>query len=145
MRKSNKCEYTIGVNTRKKRKFLRPEEAMEEASRLNSLPHVIKKCVAYKCTTCHFFHVGRTTEDIPRGLLMIPQPEPEEIEKLVEPIVEIQDETTSTEHEEGFDWRVKNVPLKDVPAQTQEGPPKREEKTPRDEFDWDSDPKILFT
>ena len=137
MRKSNKCEYTIGVNTRKKRKFLRPEEAMAEASRLNLLPHVIKKCVAYKCTTCHFFHVGRTTEDIPRGPLMIPQPEPEELmvdikEKLIEPIIEKQEEKE-------FNWEAKRAIYKD-----QKEPVKKvySEKEHED-FDWTSDKRII--
>lgn len=143
MRKSNKCEYTIGVNTRKKRKFLRPEEAMEEASRLNSLPHVIKKCVAYKCTACHFFHVGRTTEDIPRGPLMIPQPEPEEIMEIIDPVVENYVVMELNETEEDFDWRVKNVPIKDSIQEEVKLPEKKPEKTAHDDFDWDSDPKIL--
>lgn len=145
MRKSNKCEYTIGVNTRKKRKFLRPEEAMDEATRLNSLPHVIKKCVAYKCTTCHFFHVGRTTEDIPRGPLMIPQPEPEEIMGAIEPVVENYKAMELNDVEEDFDWRVKNVPLKDEPTHKENEAPKKPEKTDHDDFDWDSDPRLLFT
>ncbi len=63
MRKSSKCSYKIGVNEKKKEKFLRPEQAVALADFLNSKPNIIKKYVSYKCTTCQFFHVGRSWED----------------------------------------------------------------------------------
>lgn len=62
MRKSSKCKYTIGVNTLSKRKYLKPEMAIEMADKINAMPNAIHKTVAYKCTVCHFFHVGRSTE-----------------------------------------------------------------------------------
>jgi hypothetical protein len=64
MRKSAKCFYTIGVNTKFKKKYLHPEDALKEVERINSIPNAIKKMIAYKCTTCSFFHIGRSTEDI---------------------------------------------------------------------------------
>lgn len=141
MRKSNKCEYTIGVNTRKKRKFLRPEEAVKEAERINKLPHVIKKCVAYKCTVCHFFHVGRTHEDIPRSPLMIPQPEPEE---LTDAEQEVHIETPVIE--DNFDWNIKKeVPNDTIPVfgeillQVQ----KEMKDDKHDDFDWETDKRII--
>ena len=63
MRKSNKCSYKIGIKEKKKVKFLKPEEAIKEADFLNSKPNIIKKYVPYKCTVCHFFHIGRSWED----------------------------------------------------------------------------------
>ena len=124
MRKSNKCEYTIGVNKKKKRKYLKPEEALAEAARLNSLDHVIKKCVAYKCTTCHFFHVGRTSEDIDHGPLTIPYQEPEEIIHAETIILEskiIQED---------------KIPIKESVS-------KKNIESAHDEFDWDSDRRII--
>ena len=138
MRKSNKCEYTIGVNTKKKRKFLRPEEAMAEAARLNELPHVIKKCVAYKCTVCYFFHVGRTHEDLPRGPIMIPQPEPEEImDEVVEQQVSIDPLPA-----DNFNWEIKKEPDKieyKDPIKIIE----QIKQTPHDDFDWETDKKLI--
>jgi hypothetical protein len=99
MRKSNKCEYTIGVNTRKKRKFLRPEEAVSEAERLNGLPNIIKKFIAYKCTTCNFFHVGRTAEDINKPNTLIFE------EKIIE---EVKEKEIITPKHDDFDWNNKN-------------------------------------
>lgn len=105
MRKSGKCEYTIGVNTRKKNKFLRPEEAVTEANRLNELPNVVKKFIAYKCTTCNFFHVGRSTEDNKQPTFKIFDSEnitnviKVQEEKIKEPII--------AEHDD-FDWNNKN-------------------------------------
>ena len=137
MRKSNKCEYTIGVNTRKKRKFLRPEESMEEAARLNLMPHVIKKFVAYKCTKCHFFHVGRTTEDIPRGPLMIPQPEPEELisEEKVEVVPPVEEKVEIKE----FDWETKRTIYKEEKKPIKKIYSEKE----HEDFNWDLDRRIL--
>ncbi len=64
MRKSYKCSYKIGINEKKKVKFLRPELAIAEAERLNNMPNAIKKYVPYKCTTCYFFHVGRSIDSL---------------------------------------------------------------------------------
>ncbi len=63
MRKSHKCKYTIGVNTFDKVKFLHPEDAIKDAERMNKLPTTIRKFIAYKCTTCNFFHIGRSVEN----------------------------------------------------------------------------------
>src|SRR6185312_16776240 len=64
MIKSNKCNYKIGMNERKKKKYLTPEQAITAANQLNALPNTIKKFKPYKCTVCHFFHIGRSHEDI---------------------------------------------------------------------------------
>lgn len=42
-----------------KKKYLRPEEAIKSAAKLNGDNSKIHMFSAYKCTTCHFFHVGR--------------------------------------------------------------------------------------
>lgn len=63
MFKSNKCDYTIGTNKVVKKKYLTPDLAIKQANYLNTLPNIIKKFVPYKCTVCHFFHVGRSNED----------------------------------------------------------------------------------
>ena len=105
MRKSSKCEYTIGVNTRKKKRFLRPEEAIDEAERLNELPNIIKKFIAYKCTTCLFFHVGRSTEDnkkpINKESIFVQEIK---IEYITEPNpIKITEPETKPSHDD-FDW-----------------------------------------
>jgi hypothetical protein len=62
MQKSHKCKYKIGVNEIQKKKFLKPEDAIAMANFLNTKPNIIHTMVAYKCTTCHFFHIGRSTK-----------------------------------------------------------------------------------
>ena len=52
----------------KKKKYLRPEEAIKAANRLNSLPNRIHVVAPYKCTTCHFFHVGKLDQLIKNTL-----------------------------------------------------------------------------
>jgi len=141
MRKSNKCEYTIGVNTKKKRKFLRPEEAMAEAARLNELPHVIKKCVAYKCTVCYFFHVGRTHEDLHHDPLMIPQHEPEEMLEEIKELVAEEVLVEEPKHDENFDWSIKRVPIKEEIISSLA--PEKKAETEHDDFDWDKDRRLF--
>lgn len=89
MRKSFKCQYTIGVNTKNKKKFLRPEDAIAEADKINRMPQSIKKVIAYKCTTCQFFHIGRSSEDLDKPIIDVPTQESEIINqppiKFVEP------------------------------------------------------------
>jgi len=142
MRKSSKCEYTIGVNKKKKRKFLRPEEAMAEAARLNELPQVIKKFVPYKCTVCYFFHVGRTHEDLHHSPLMIPQYEPEEmVEEIKEIAVEAPKLIPIEPANPEFDWTVKKVlnNFEDVIITTSE----KQKETDHDDFDWDTNKKLI--
>lgn len=105
MRKSGKCEYTIGVNTRKKKKFLRPEEAIDEVNRLNNLPNVVKKFIAYKCTTCHFFHVGRSSEDNKKPTIEDYNKSVSHLKKAEEiiPVVVV----IEPQHDD-FDWDCKN-------------------------------------
>jgi hypothetical protein len=47
-----------------KKKFNSDKEAIEEAKRINVLPKTIHKVVAYKCITCHLWHVGRTKKEL---------------------------------------------------------------------------------
>lgn len=92
MIKSNKCDYKIGAMERKKKRYLTPELAIAAAIKLNALPNIIKKFIPYKCTVCHFFHVGRSHDDLKKEPatnifnpeLAIPQPV---IEKEPEPII----------------------------------------------------------
>ena len=60
MQKSSKCTYKMGEAIKEKKKYLRPEEAMESAKKLNEDKTKLHVFSAYKCITCHFFHVGRT-------------------------------------------------------------------------------------
>lgn len=69
MRKGPKCKVFSHINTetgehilKNKKKYLKPEQAIAEADRLNKLPKQIHKLLPYKCTTCHFFHIGRAGE-----------------------------------------------------------------------------------
>lgn len=105
MRKSSKCNYKIGVNIRNKKKFLKPEDAIKEAERLNKMPNVIKKFVAYKCTTCFFFHVGRTNEDT--SPVEFEKLLPKQVEELkLEPVITLK-EKVIIKHDD-FDWDSKN-------------------------------------
>lgn len=69
MRKGNKCrtyshtDPATGKSIYKaKRKFLTPEQAIHAAEVTNSHFNQIHKAVPYKCTNCHFFHIGRDSE-----------------------------------------------------------------------------------
>ena len=69
MRKGSKCKVYSHTNVetgeqilKDKKKYLRPEQAIAEADRLNKLPKQIHKLFPYKCTSCHFFHIGRHYE-----------------------------------------------------------------------------------
>ena len=63
--KNNVCKTFshIGENGEKvwkdKVKFLTLDDAIIEAKRMNNLPKTIHKLVAYKCTVCHKYHIGR--------------------------------------------------------------------------------------
>jgi hypothetical protein len=48
-----------------KKKFLKPEEAIKAANRLNAKDNVLHKVEAYKCTTCLRFHIGKTKKKKP--------------------------------------------------------------------------------
>lgn len=60
MQKSNKCTYKMGVVIKQKKKYIRPEEATESAKKLNEDQTKLHLFAAYKCTSCNFFHVGRS-------------------------------------------------------------------------------------
>jgi hypothetical protein len=62
MQKSSKCTYKIGEMVREKKKYLRPEEAIKSADMLNEDVTKLHLFSAYKCTTCYFFHVGRSNK-----------------------------------------------------------------------------------
>lgn len=71
MRKGSQCKTFSHIDTatgekvfRDKTKYLKPESASIDAQKLNDSPKQIHKVYAYKCTSCHFFHVGRVTEII---------------------------------------------------------------------------------
>lgn len=38
------------------------KEAIEKAREMNLRPQTIRKVVAYKCDTCHKWHIGRTSK-----------------------------------------------------------------------------------
>jgi hypothetical protein len=128
MRKSNKCSYKIGINERKKRKFLRPEEAMKEADRLNNQPNLIKKFVAYKCTVCYFFHVGRSTENIDKKVNIFAQPV-EEQEVIIEETIE--------------DVLIQDPSLEEEISEDNGIVKKESVNNDHDNFDWESDKRIL--
>jgi hypothetical protein len=62
MEKSNKCSYKLGEKNFDKKKYKTPEEAIQSASKLSNDPSKMHTFAAYKCETCHFFHVGRTNK-----------------------------------------------------------------------------------
>lgn len=47
-----------------KRKFETLEADIQIAKKINSAPHIIHKVVAYKCTKCHKFHMGRNGSEV---------------------------------------------------------------------------------
>jgi predicted CXXCH cytochrome family protein len=42
-----------------KKKFDTLDLAIEQAKKINSKDHIIHKVVAYKCSKCHKYHIGR--------------------------------------------------------------------------------------
>jgi hypothetical protein len=66
MQKSSKCTYKMGEVVKEKKRYLRPEDAIESAAKLNEDKTKLHIFAAYKCTTCHFFHVGRSHKINPR-------------------------------------------------------------------------------
>jgi hypothetical protein len=50
----------MGVVIKQKKKYIRPEEATESAKKLNEDQTKLHLFAAYKCTSCNFFHVGRS-------------------------------------------------------------------------------------
>ena len=129
MRKSNKCSYKIGINERKKRKFLRPEEAMNEANRLNKQPNLLKKFIAYKCTVCCFFHVGRSNEDLKRESDIFTQVHEEVI---VEDLSIIEEEAQIIETSIEEEAVIEEVVIEDIQVTNS-----------HDDFDWDTDHRII--
>jgi hypothetical protein len=45
-----------------KKRYLKPEEAIKAADLLNLDVSKLHYFSAYKCTTCHFFHVGKNNK-----------------------------------------------------------------------------------
>ena len=39
-------------------------ETLEYAKKVNSLDHIIHKVVAYKCTKCYKYHIGRNGKEL---------------------------------------------------------------------------------
>lgn len=107
MRKSSKCRYKIGLLEKNKKKFLKPEEAIAECEKLNAQPNTIRKYIPYKCTTCHFFHIGRSSEQNVKQVDIFKQPE-----------IQIKVEIT-----------IISPAVEPIP--------------PHDDFDWESDKRIL--
>ena len=66
MQKSSKCTYKMGEAVKEKKRYLRPGDAIESAAKLNEDKTKLHIFAAYKCTTCHFFHVGRSHKINPR-------------------------------------------------------------------------------
>jgi rubrerythrin len=62
MQKSSKCSYKYGDKIIHKKRYLRPEQALESARKLNEDPSKIHYFSAYKCTMCNFFHVGKNNK-----------------------------------------------------------------------------------
>lgn len=96
MIKSNKCDYQIGSNKVVKKKYLTPQLAIKKAEFLNSLLNVIKRFKPYKCTVCHFFHVGRSQEDIEHEKNIFKE------ELIIEEIKPVQ--IIAIEKHDDFDW-----------------------------------------
>lgn len=47
-----------------KLKFDTLDLAIEYAKKVNSLDHIIHKVVAYKCTKCYKYHIGRNGKEL---------------------------------------------------------------------------------
>ncbi len=62
MQKSSKCSHFVGGKETPKKKYLKVEDAVASAKKLSEDPSKIHLFSAYKCTTCHFFHVGRNNK-----------------------------------------------------------------------------------
>ena len=57
---TNQCYKIINGEKRYKKKLKTDIDAINEAKRLNSKPNAIHKVVAYKCSLCLYYHVGRS-------------------------------------------------------------------------------------
>ena len=49
---------------KQKLKFETLDLAIEYAKKVNSLDHIIHKVVAYKCTKCYKYHIGRNGKEL---------------------------------------------------------------------------------
>lgn len=47
-----------------KQKFDSLDDAITKAKIINSKPYIIHKVVAYKCSKCHKYHVGRNGKEL---------------------------------------------------------------------------------
>ncbi len=57
--------YVNGTKIYKpKKKFNTLDEAIATAKIVNSKDHVIHKVVAYKCISCHKYHIGRNGNEL---------------------------------------------------------------------------------
>lgn len=57
---TNQCYKTIGETKVYKHKLNTDIEAINEAKRLNDKPNMIHKVIAYKCSICGSYHVGKS-------------------------------------------------------------------------------------
>lgn len=60
MQKSANCSYKRNGETIQKKKFLKVDEAVAAADSQNKKVSNIHLFTAYKCTTCFFFHIGKS-------------------------------------------------------------------------------------
>lgn len=57
---TNQCYKTINNVKVYKHKLKTDTEAITEAKRLNNKPNIIHKVIAYKCSICGSYHVGKS-------------------------------------------------------------------------------------
>jgi len=57
---TSQCYKTIQGNLIYKTKLKTDMEAINEAKRLNNKPQIFHKVVAYKCSICGYYHVGKS-------------------------------------------------------------------------------------
>lgn len=57
---TNQCYKTINDVKVYKTKLKTDVDAINEAKRLNSKPNIIHKVIAYKCSICGNYHVGKS-------------------------------------------------------------------------------------
>jgi hypothetical protein len=63
---TNQCYKIINGEKTYKIKLKTDVEAINEAKRLNLKPNMIHKVIAYKCSICGYYHVGKSFKIIER-------------------------------------------------------------------------------
>jgi len=61
---TQQCYKTIGNDIRYKKKLISDKLAIKEAKRLNNKPNQIHKVIAYKCSICGYYHVGKSHKEL---------------------------------------------------------------------------------